>query len=138
MQEFLYTHNKKTWHKTINTHCYNKLMNIETHMQIGNKCFLFPDKSRFHLGYNSDGCICIGCYTGECHIPKHIIQHHSECWIQHHSGSQSPPASGVWSHITKYLSCYELWVLLTVTSTISEILEPEVVPFLQGIPEVVF
>lgn len=49
------THQHRHWHAT--------------------SCFF--KKYHFNLGH-SDGCICIRCYTEECHLPEWVITHHSE------------------------------------------------------------
>ncbi|GFU35863.1 transposable element Tcb2 transposase [Trichonephila clavipes] len=90
---------------------------------------VFSDKSRFNL-WDHDGHICVRRYAGEHCLP--------ECIIKQHSGLT--PRVMVWGAILYYGRSNLLPIEVNLNSNryIHEVLQPEVVPFLQGILGAIF
>ena len=90
---------------------------------------VFSDESRFNV-WHHDGRIHVRRYAGERHLP--------ECIIQRHTGRT--PGVMVWGAIAYHGRSQLLRIMGNLNSNryIGEVLEPEVVPFLQGIRGAVF
>ena len=90
---------------------------------------VFSDESRFNLWYH-DGRIRVRRYAGERHIP--------ECIIERHSGRT--PGVMVWGAIAYHGRSQLLRIVGNLNSTryINEVLQPQAIPFLQGLPGAVF
>lgn len=90
---------------------------------------VFSDESRFNL-WHHDGRIRVRRYAGERYLP--------ECIIERHSGRT--PGVMVWGAISYHGRSQLLRIVGNLNSNryIGEVLEPEVVPFLQGIPGAIF
>ncbi|GFT92600.1 transposable element Tc1 transposase [Trichonephila clavipes] len=91
---------------------------------------VFSDKSRFNL-WHHDGRTRVRRYdAGERHIP--------ECIIERHSGRT--PGVTVWGATTCHGRSQFLRIVGNLNSTryINEILQPQAIPFLQGLPGTVF
>ncbi|GFX18710.1 transposable element Tcb2 transposase [Trichonephila clavipes] len=90
---------------------------------------VFSEKSRFNL-WHHDGRIRVRRYAGERHIP--------ECIIERHSGGTAGVM--VWGAIAYHGRSQLLRIVGNLNSTryIKEVLQPQVVPFLQGLPGAVF
>ncbi|GFW15964.1 transposable element Tcb2 transposase [Trichonephila clavipes] len=90
---------------------------------------VFSDKSRFNL-WHHDGRIRVRRYAGERHIP--------ECISERHSGRT--PGVGVWGAIAYHGRSQLLRIVGNLNSTryINEVLQPQAIPFLQGLPGAVF
>ncbi|GFW15403.1 transposable element Tc1 transposase [Trichonephila clavipes] len=90
---------------------------------------VFSDESRFNLLHH-DGRIRVRCYAGERHIP--------ECIIERHSGRT--PGVMVWGAIAYHGRSQLLRIVGNLNSTryINEVLQPQAIPFLQGLPGAVF
>ncbi|GFT25231.1 transposable element Tc1 transposase [Trichonephila clavipes] len=90
---------------------------------------VFSDESRFNL-WHHDGRIRVRLYAGERHIP--------ECIINHHSGRT--PGVMVWGVIAYHGRSQLLRIVGILNSTryINEVLQPQAIPFLQGLPGAVF
>ncbi|GFV20545.1 transposable element Tcb1 transposase [Trichonephila clavipes] len=90
---------------------------------------VFSDKSRFNL-WHHDGRIRVRLYAGERRIP--------ECIIERHSGRT--PGVMVWGAIAYHGRSQLLRIVGNLNSTryINEVLQPQVIPFLQGLPGAVF
>lgn len=90
---------------------------------------VFSDESRFNLWYH-DGRIRVRRYAGERHLP--------ECIIERHSGRT--PGVMVWGAIAYHGRSQLLRIVGNLNSNryISEVLQPQAVPFLQSLPGAVF
>ncbi|GFT06549.1 transposable element Tc1 transposase [Trichonephila clavipes] len=90
---------------------------------------VFSDESRFNL-WHHDGRIRVRRYAGERHIP--------ECIIERHSGRT--PGIMIWGAIAYHGRSQLLRIVGNLNSTryINEVLQPQAIPFLQGLPEAVF
>ena len=90
---------------------------------------VFSDESRFNLWYH-DGRIRVRRYAGERHLP--------ECIIERHSGRT--PGVMVWGAIVYHGRSQLLRIVGNLNSNryISEVLQPQAVPFLQSLPGAVF
>lgn len=90
---------------------------------------VFSDESRFNL-WNHDGRIRVRRYAGERCLPQ--------CVVERHSGRT--PGVMVWGAISYHRRSQLLRIEGNLNSNryVREVLEPEVVPFLQGIPGAVF
>ena len=90
---------------------------------------MFSDDSCFNLWYH-DGRIRVRRYAGERHLP--------ECIIERHSGRT--PAVMVWGAIAYHGRSQLLRIVGILNSNryISEVLQPQAVPFLQRLPGAVF
>ncbi|GFW01021.1 transposable element Tcb1 transposase [Trichonephila clavipes] len=90
---------------------------------------VFSDESRSNLCHH-DGRIRVRRYAGERHIP--------ECIIERHSGRT--PGVMVLGAISYHGRSQLLRIVgnLNITRYIHEVLQPQAIPFLQGLPEAVF
>ncbi|GFW90609.1 transposable element Tc1 transposase [Trichonephila clavipes] len=90
---------------------------------------VFSDESRFNL-WHHDGRIRVRRYAGERHIP--------ECIIELHSGRTLGVT--VWGAIAYHGRSQLLQIVGNLNSTryINEVLQPQDIPFLQGLPVAVF
>ncbi|GFV02623.1 transposable element Tcb2 transposase [Trichonephila clavipes] len=90
---------------------------------------VFSDESRFNL-WHHDGRIRVRHYAGERHIP--------ECIIERHSGRT--PRVKVCGAIAYHGRSQLLRIVGNLNSTryINEVLQPQAIPFLQGLPGAVF
>lgn len=90
---------------------------------------VFSDESRFNLWHN-DGRIRVRRYAGERSLP--------ECIVERHKGRT--PGIMVWGAIAYHGRSQLVRIVgnLNHNRYISEVLEPEVVPFLQSIPGAIF
>ncbi|GFV61600.1 transposable element Tcb1 transposase [Trichonephila clavipes] len=90
---------------------------------------IFSDESRFNL-WHHDGRIRVMRYAGERHIP--------ECNIERHS--KRTPGVMVWGAIAYHGRSQLLRIVGNLNSTryINEVLQPQAIPFLQGLPGAVF
>lgn len=90
---------------------------------------VFSDESRFNM-WHHDGRIRVRRYAGERNIP--------ECIIERHSGRT--PGVMVWGAIAYHGRSQLLRIVGNLNSTryINEVLQPQVIPFLQGLPGAVF
>ncbi|GFV62396.1 transposable element Tcb1 transposase [Trichonephila clavipes] len=88
---------------------------------------VFSDESRFNL-WHHDGRIRVRRYAGERHIP--------ECIIERHSGRT--PGVMVWGAIAYHGRSQLLRIVGNLNSTRTVVLQPQAIPFLQGLPGAVF
>ncbi|GFU27996.1 transposable element Tc1 transposase [Trichonephila clavipes] len=90
---------------------------------------VFSDESRFNL-WHHDGRIRVRRYAGERHIPECIIERHS----------RRTPGVMVWGAIAYHGRSQLLRIVGNLNSTqyINEVLQPQAIPFLQGLPGAVF
>ncbi|GFV79435.1 transposable element Tcb2 transposase [Trichonephila clavipes] len=90
---------------------------------------VFSDESRFNL-WHHDGRIRVRRYAGKRHIP--------ECIIERYSGRT--PGFMVWGAIAYHERSQLLRIEGNLNSTryINEVLQPQAIPFLQGLPRAVF
>ncbi|GFV66471.1 transposable element Tcb2 transposase [Trichonephila clavipes] len=90
---------------------------------------VFSDEYRFNL-WHHDGRIHVRHYSGERHIPECIIERHS----------RRAPGVMVWCAIAYHGRSQLLRIVGNLNSTryINEVLQPQAIPFLQGLPEAVF
>ncbi|GFV20845.1 transposable element Tcb2 transposase [Trichonephila clavipes] len=90
---------------------------------------LFSDESRFNL-WHHDGRIRVRHYAGERHIQECIIECHS----------RRIPGVKVWGAIAYHGRSQLLRIVGNLNSTryINEVLQPQAIPFLQGLPGAVF
>ncbi|GFW90452.1 transposable element Tcb1 transposase [Trichonephila clavipes] len=90
---------------------------------------IFFDESSFNL-WHHDGRIRVRRYAGERHIP--------ECIIERHSGRT--PRVMVWGAIAYHGRSQLLRIVGNLNSTqyINDVLQPQALPFLQGMPGAVF
>ncbi|GFX13744.1 transposable element Tcb2 transposase [Trichonephila clavipes] len=86
---------------------------------------VFSDESRFNL-WHHDGRIRVRRYAGERHIPESIIERHSG----------RTPGVMVWDAIAYHGRTQLLRIVGNLNSTryINEVLQPQAIPFLQGLP----
>ncbi|GFX48442.1 transposable element Tc1 transposase [Trichonephila clavipes] len=90
---------------------------------------VFSDESRFNL-WHHDGRIRVRHYAGERHIPECIIKRHS----------RRTPGVMVWGAIAHHGRSQLLRIVGNLNSTryVNEVLQPQDIPFLQGLPGAVF
>ncbi|GFW71582.1 transposable element Tc3 transposase [Trichonephila clavipes] len=90
---------------------------------------VFSDESRFNL-WHHDGRIGVRCYASERHIPECIMERHS----------RRTPGVMVWGAIAYHGRSQLLRIVGNLNSTryINEVLQPQAIPFLQGLPGAVF
>ena len=90
---------------------------------------VFSDKSCFNMSYN-DGCIRVRRYAGECYLRA--------CILQRHRGPM--PSVMVWGTIEYNMQSRLLHNEGNLNSNryIREVLQPDVLPFLQATPHAIF
>ncbi|GFW50944.1 transposable element Tcb1 transposase [Trichonephila clavipes] len=90
---------------------------------------VFSDESRFNL-WHHDGRNRVTRYASERHIP--------ECIIERHNGRT--PGVKVWGAIAYHGRSQLLRIVGNINSTryINEVLQPQAIPFLQGLPGALF
>ncbi|GFX65365.1 transposable element Tc1 transposase [Trichonephila clavipes] len=114
--------------KTIATCSYNGPMCIGAGVLIGSRSS-FSDESRFNL-WHHDGRIRVMRYAGERHIP--------ECNIERHN--RRTPGVMVWGAIAYHGRSQLLRIVGNLNSSryINEVLQPQAILFLQGLPGALF
>ncbi|GFV84116.1 transposable element Tcb2 transposase [Trichonephila clavipes] len=112
-------------------HCHLRLhwANVHRSWRADWQQVVFSDESRFNL-WPHDGRIRVMRYAGERHI--------SECIIERHS--RRTPGVMVWGSIAYHGRSQLLRIVGNLNSTryINEVLQPQAIPFLQGLPGAVF
>ncbi|GFV46307.1 transposable element Tcb2 transposase [Trichonephila clavipes] len=112
-------------------HCHLRLQwaNVHRNWRADWLQVVFSDESRFNL-WHHDGRIRVRRYAGERHNPECIIERHS----------RRTPGVMVWGAIAYHGRSQLLRIVGNLNSTryINEVLQPQAIPFLQGLPGAVF
>ncbi|GFX45807.1 transposable element Tc1 transposase [Trichonephila clavipes] len=112
-------------------HCHLRLhwVNVHRSWRADWLQVVFSDESCFNL-WHHDGRIRVRRYAGERHIPECIIERHS----------RRTPGVMVWGAIAYYGRSQLLRIVGNLNSTqyINKVLQPQAIPFLQGLPGAVF